>query len=87
MSVRWSADDLHGDDLVASRVIAAGYFCRVYAFALINTALYVYANGLCTHLEATHGDGCTSVVSTCSYATLIIAALYALQLAWMEAIS
>lgn len=57
----------------------------VYAFALISTALATFVpNEYITHLEATHGMLVHIGLSLFSYATLIIAALYALQLAWID---
>lgn len=41
-------------------------------------------NEYITHLEATHGMLVHDGLSLFSYATLIIAALYALQLAWID---
>ena len=57
----------------------------VYAFALINLALATFMpNEYITHLEATPGDAGAHWLIAFSYATLIIAALYALQLAWID---
>lgn len=57
----------------------------VYAFALINPALATFMpNEYITHLEATPGMLVHIGLSLFSYATLIIAALYALQLAWID---
>ncbi|TXP75332.1 inner membrane protein YpjD [Escherichia coli] len=57
----------------------------VYAFALINLALATFMpNEYITHLEATPGMLVHIGLSLFSYATLIIAALYALQLAWID---
>ena len=57
----------------------------VYAFALINLALATFMpNEYITHLEATPGLLVHIGLSLFSYATLIIAALYALQLAWID---
>lgn len=57
----------------------------VYAFALINLALAAFIpNEYATHLEATPGMTVHIGLSLFSYATLIIAALYALQLAWID---
>ncbi|MEA1064251.1 inner membrane protein YpjD [Apirhabdus apintestini] len=57
----------------------------VYAFALINLALATFMpNEFITHLEATPGMLIHIGLSLFSYATLIIAALYALQLAWID---
>ena len=53
----------------------------VYAFALINLALATFMpNEFITHLEATPGMLVHIGLSLFSYATLIIAALYAMQL-------
>ena len=57
----------------------------VYAFALINLAFATFMpNEFITHLEATPGMMVHIGLSLFSYATLIIAALYALQLAWID---
>ena len=57
----------------------------VYAFALINLALATFMpNEFITHLEATPGMLVHIGLSLFSYATLIIAALYAMQLAWID---
>ncbi|EAA6115708.1 inner membrane protein YpjD [Salmonella enterica] len=57
----------------------------VYAFALINLAFATFMpNEYITHLEATPGMMVHIGLSLFSYATLIIAALYALQLAWID---
>lgn len=57
----------------------------VYAFAFINLALATFLpNESITHLEATPGVMFHIGLSLFSYATLIIAALYALQLAWID---
>ncbi len=57
----------------------------VYAFALINLALATFMpNEFITHLEATPGMMVHIGLSLFAYATLIIAALYALQLAWID---
>lgn len=57
----------------------------VYAFALINLAFATFMpNEYITHLEATPGMMIHIGLSLFSYATLIIAALYALQLAWID---
>ena len=57
----------------------------VYAFALINLALATFMpNEYITHLEATPGMLVHIGLSLFSYATLIIAALYALQLAFNQ---
>ncbi len=57
----------------------------VYAFALINLALATFMpNEFITHLEATPGVMVHIGLSLFAYATLIIAALYALQLAWID---
>jgi len=57
----------------------------VYTFALINLALATFMpNEFITHLEATPGMLVHIGLSLFSYATLIIAALYAMQLAWID---
>lgn len=57
----------------------------VYAFALINLALAAFVpNTFITHLETMPGIMVHIGLSLFSYATLIIAALYALQLAWID---
>ncbi|WP_226571224.1 cytochrome C assembly family protein [Mangrovibacter yixingensis] len=57
----------------------------VYAFALINLAFASFVpNEFITHLETTPGMMVHIGLSLFSYATLIIAALYALQLAWID---
>lgn len=57
----------------------------VYAFALINLAFATFVpNEYITHLEATPGILAHIGLSLFAYATLIIAALYALQLAWID---
>ncbi len=57
----------------------------VYAFALINLAFATFMpNEFITHLEATPGMMVHIGLSLFAYATLIIAALYALQLAWID---
>ncbi|MDK4747412.1 inner membrane protein YpjD [Leclercia adecarboxylata] len=57
----------------------------VYAFALINLAFATFVpNEFITHLETTPGMMVHIGLSLFSYATLIIAALYALQLAWID---
>ncbi|WP_254491596.1 cytochrome c biogenesis protein CcsA, partial [Salmonella enterica] len=57
----------------------------VYAFALINLAFAtLMPNEYITHLEATPGMMVHIGLSLFCYATLIIAALYALQLAWID---
>lgn len=57
----------------------------VYAFALINLAFATFMpNEFITHLEATPGMMIHIGLSLFAYATLIIAALYALQLAWID---
>lgn len=57
----------------------------VYAFALINLALASFMpNEFITHLEATPGMMIHIGLALFAYATLIIAALYALQLAWID---
>ncbi|MCL6744459.1 inner membrane protein YpjD [Kosakonia sp. R1.Fl] len=57
----------------------------VYTFALINLAFAVFVpNEYITHLEATPGMMVHIGLSLFAYATLIIAAMYALQLAWID---
>lgn len=57
----------------------------VYAFALINLTFATFMpNEYIMHLEATPGMMVHIGLSLFSYATLIIAALYALQLAWID---
>ena len=57
----------------------------VYAFALINLAFATFVpNEFITHLETTPGMMVHIGLSLFSYATLIIAALYAMQLAWID---
>lgn len=57
----------------------------VYAFALINLAFATFVpNEFVTHLEATPGMMVHIGLSLFAYATLIIAAMYALQLAWID---
>ncbi|MCV4732630.1 cytochrome c biogenesis protein CcsA, partial [Escherichia coli] len=57
----------------------------VYAFALINLAFATFVpNEYITHLETTLGMLVHIGLSLLSYATLIIAALYALQLVWID---
>lgn len=57
----------------------------VYAFALINLAFATFMpNEFITHLETTPGMMVHIGLSLFAYATLIIAALYALQLAWID---
>lgn len=57
----------------------------VYTFALINLAFAIFVpNEYITHLETTPGMMIHIGLSLFSYATLIIAAMYALQLAWID---
>ncbi|WLI76274.1 inner membrane protein YpjD [Kosakonia sp. H02] len=57
----------------------------VYTFALINLAFAIFVpNAYITHLEATPGMMVHIGLSLFAYATLIIAAMYALQLAWID---
>lgn len=57
----------------------------VYAFALINLAMAtLIPNQYITHLENEPGMFIHIGLSLFAYATLIIAALYALQLAWID---
>ncbi|KAB7898272.1 inner membrane protein YpjD [Rouxiella sp. S1S-2] len=71
--------------IVASK--SRGWFILpiVYCFALINLALVAFLPGeFITHLEASKGLLVHIGLALFSYATLIIAALYALQLAWLD---
>ncbi len=71
--------------IVASR--DRGWFLLpiVYSFALINLAFASFVPGeFITHLEATPSLLFHIGLALFSYATLIIAALYALQLAWLD---
>ncbi|QUG74618.1 inner membrane protein YpjD [Erwinia sp. E602] len=57
----------------------------IYTFALINLAFASFVpNAFITHLEATPGMMIHIGLALFAYATLIIAALYALQLAWID---
>ncbi|MFD1801950.1 inner membrane protein YpjD [Mixta tenebrionis] len=57
----------------------------VYSFALINLAFATFVpNAFITHLEATPGMMIHIGLALFAYATLMIAALYALQLAWID---
>ena len=57
----------------------------VYGFALINLAFATFVpNAFLTHLETTPGIMIHIGLALFAYATLIIAALYALQLAWID---
>lgn len=57
----------------------------VYSFSLINLAFATFIpNAFLTHLEATPGIMVHIGLALFAYATLIIAALYALQLAWID---
>lgn len=57
----------------------------VYTFALINLAFATFVpNAFLTHLEATPGILIHIGLALFAYATLIIAALYALQLVWID---
>ncbi|MGS9074052.1 cytochrome c biogenesis protein CcsA, partial [Salmonella enterica subsp. enterica serovar Infantis] len=57
----------------------------VYVFALINMAFATFMpNEYITQLEATPGMMVHIGLSLFSYETLIIAALYALQMAWID---
>src|SRR5471030_2751728 len=71
--------------IVASR--NRGWFILpiVYSFALINLAFVTFLPGeFITHLEESKGLLVHIGLALFSYATLIIAALYALQLAWLD---
>lgn len=57
----------------------------VYSFALINLAFAAFVpNAFITHLESAPKIMIHIVLALFAYATLIIAALYALQLAWID---
>lgn len=57
----------------------------VYSFALINLAFATFVpNAFITHLETTPGMMVHIGLALFAYATLMIAALYALQLAWID---
>ncbi len=57
----------------------------VYSFSLINLTFATFVpNAFLTHLEATPGILVHIGLALFAYATLIIAALYALQLAWID---
>lgn len=57
----------------------------VYTFSLINLAFASFVpNAFITHLETTPGMMIHIGLALFAYATLIIAALYALQLAWID---
>ncbi len=78
-------DDLYGDDyrgLAQSRLAAAAYRLCLRADQLA-FATFV-PNEYITHPETTPGMLVHIGLSLFSYATLIIAALYALQLAWID---
>ena len=71
--------------IVASR--NRGWFILpiVYSFALINLAFVTFLPGeFITHLEQSKGLLVHIGLALFAYATLIIAALYALQLAWLD---
>ncbi len=71
--------------IVASRNCGWLLLPLVYSFALINLAFATFVpNAFITHLETTPGMMIHIVLSLFAYATLIIAALYALQLAWID---
>lgn len=57
----------------------------IYSFALINLAFAMFVpNAFITHLETTPSMMLHVGLALLAYATLIIAALYALQLAWID---
>ncbi|CAK9885781.1 MAG: Inner membrane protein YpjD [Candidatus Erwinia impunctatus] len=59
----------------------------VYSFALINLAFATFMPGsFITHLEATPGLMVHIGLALFAYATLMVAALYALQLAWIDSL-
>ncbi|WP_075183570.1 inner membrane protein YpjD [Pantoea sp. 1.19] len=71
--------------LVASRDRGWLLLPIVYTFALINLAFATFVpNAFITHLESTPGVMIHIGLALFAYATLIIAALYALQLAWID---
>ena len=71
--------------IVASRNRGWVLLPVVYAFALINLALATFMpNAYITHLEETPGMMVHIGLSLFAYATPIIAAVYALQLAWID---
>ncbi|WP_114195780.1 cytochrome C assembly family protein [Edaphovirga cremea] len=70
---------------VASRNRGWFFLPIVYSFALINLAFVSFLPGeFITHLEASRGLLIHIGLALFSYATLMIAALYALQLAWLD---
>ncbi|MFS2225357.1 inner membrane protein YpjD [Pantoea sp. B65] len=71
--------------IVASRNRGWLLLPLVYSFALINLAFATFVpNAFITHLETTPGMMIHIGLALLAYATLIIAALYALQLAWID---
>lgn len=71
--------------IVASR--DRGWFLLpiVYSFAMINLAVAsIFPNEFITHLEARPGLMIHIGLALFAYSTLVIAALYALQLAWLD---
>ena len=71
--------------IVASRNRGWMLLPVVYSFALINLAFATFVpNAFITHLETTPGMMIHIGLALFAYATLIIAALYALQLAWID---
>ncbi|WP_338557668.1 inner membrane protein YpjD [Erwinia sp. E_sp_B04_7] len=71
--------------IVASRNRGWMLLPIVYSFALINLAFATFVpNAFITHLETTPGMMVHIGLALFAYATLIIAALYALQLAWID---
>lgn len=71
--------------IVASRNRGWMLLPIIYSFALINLAFATFVpNAFITHLETTPGMMIHIGLALLAYATLIIAALYALQLAWID---
>ncbi|AXF78696.1 inner membrane protein YpjD [Erwinia tracheiphila] len=71
--------------IVASRNRGWMLLPIVYGFALINLAFATFVpNAFITHLETTPGMMMHIGLALFAYVTLIIAALYALQLAWID---
>ncbi|STQ46117.1 Inner membrane protein ypjD [Ewingella americana] len=65
--------------------MAGLFYPLFYSFALINLAFVTFLPGeFITHLEESKGLLVHIGLALFSYATLIIAALYALQLAWLD---
>lgn len=71
--------------IVASRNRGWILLPLVYSFALINLAFATFVpNAFITHLETTPGMMVHIGLALFAYATLMIAALYALKLAWID---